>query len=186
MTERGSAAVILLGVIVVALVLAVGIAAVGTWLRARTEANAAADAAVVAVRRRFQARIDRARAAIDAAYLDVQEAQLDAQTRRQEEMVSGASTLFGVLMGRRNSRSLSSAATKRSMTRRAEQRAYTAEAKAAAKAESLEALEADLADAVAIVTAEWQAKADQVEPMAIGLEKTDVTVETPVLIWVPV
>ncbi|MEK7253097.1 MAG: Rv3654c family TadE-like protein [Actinomycetota bacterium] len=48
MSERGSAAVALLGVIAVALVLAVGLAAVGTWLRARTEANAAADAAALA------------------------------------------------------------------------------------------------------------------------------------------
>lgn len=48
MNERGSAAVTLLGVIAVALVLAVGLSAVGTWLRARTEANAAADAAALA------------------------------------------------------------------------------------------------------------------------------------------
>jgi hypothetical protein len=116
----------------------------------------------------------------------VQEAQLDAETRRQEEMVSGASTIFGVLTGRRNSRSLSAAASKRSMTRRAEQRVYSAETKAAAKTESLEGLEADLAEAVAAVTDEWQAKADRIEPLEIGLEKTDVTVETPMLIWIPV
>ena len=48
MTERGSAAVALLGVIAVALVLTAGLGAVGTWLRARTEANAAADAAALA------------------------------------------------------------------------------------------------------------------------------------------
>ena len=48
MSERGSAAVAMLGVIAVALVMAVGLGAVGTWLRARTEANAAADAAALA------------------------------------------------------------------------------------------------------------------------------------------
>jgi hypothetical protein len=154
--------------------------------RCNQAADAAADAEIVAVKRRLQSRIDRARTAIDAAYLDVQEAQLDAETRRQEEMVSGASTLFGVLTGRRNSRALSAAASRRSMTRRAEQRVYSAETRAAEKTETLEALEADLTEAVAAVTDEWQAKAGQVEPMEIGLEKTDVTVETPVLVWVPV
>jgi secretion/DNA translocation related TadE-like protein len=48
MSERGSAAVTLLGVIAVALVLAAGIAVVGAGLRARTEASAAADAAALA------------------------------------------------------------------------------------------------------------------------------------------
>ncbi len=48
MNERGSAAITLLGVIAVALVFAVGIAAVGIWMRARTEASAAADAAALA------------------------------------------------------------------------------------------------------------------------------------------
>ena len=154
--------------------------------RCAAAADAVADAAVVAVKRKFQARIDRARAAIDAAYLDVREAQLDAETRRQEEMVSGASTIFGVLTGRRNSRGLSAAASKRSMTRRAEQRVHSAEAKATARTESLDALEADLTAAVTAVTAEWQGNADQVEPLEIGLERTDVTVETPMLIWIPV
>lgn len=48
MTERGSAAVALLGPIAVALVLAVGLSGVGAWLRAQAEADAAADAAALA------------------------------------------------------------------------------------------------------------------------------------------
>jgi hypothetical protein len=158
----------------------------GFAARCRTAADAAADTDLVAVKRKFQTRLDRARAAIDAAYLDVQGAQLDAETRRQEEMVSGAGTILGMLMGRRNSRSLSGAASKRSMTRRAEQRAYSAETKAAAKQESLDALENDLTAAVTDVTSEWHAKAEAVETIEIGLEKTDISVEPPVLVWVPV
>lgn len=154
--------------------------------RCRAAADAAADNDLVAVKRKFQARLDRARAAIDAAYLDVQEAQLGAETRRQEEMMSGAGTILGVLMGRRNSRSLSGAASKRSMTRRAEQRVYTAETKASAKVESLESLEADLIDAVTEVTSQWQDRAEATEALEIGPEKTDISVEPPVLIWIPV
>lgn len=48
MSERGAASLALVGVIALALVLAVGLAAVGTILRARTEASAAADAAALA------------------------------------------------------------------------------------------------------------------------------------------
>jgi secretion/DNA translocation related TadE-like protein len=47
-SDRGSAALALLGPTAVALVLAVGLAGVGTVMRARAEADAAADAAALA------------------------------------------------------------------------------------------------------------------------------------------
>jgi len=48
MSDRGSVTIAMVGVIAVMLVLTVGLAAVGTWLRANTEASAAADAAALA------------------------------------------------------------------------------------------------------------------------------------------
>lgn len=48
MSERGSATLALLGVVAVALLLAVSLAGVGIWLRAHSEATAAADAAALA------------------------------------------------------------------------------------------------------------------------------------------
>lgn len=48
MNERGGAAIALLGPIAVALVLAVGLSGIGSWLRVRGEADAAADAAALA------------------------------------------------------------------------------------------------------------------------------------------
>lgn len=48
MSDRGSASIALLGVVALVLVLAVGLAAVGSVLRARVEAGAAADAASLA------------------------------------------------------------------------------------------------------------------------------------------
>ena len=48
MSERGSAAVALIGVVGVAMMLALGVGIVGSVLRGRTEANTAADAAALA------------------------------------------------------------------------------------------------------------------------------------------
>jgi len=48
MSERGSVSVAVLGVVAVALVLALGLSAVGSYLRARAEAEIAADAAALA------------------------------------------------------------------------------------------------------------------------------------------
>ena len=89
-------------------------------------------------------------------------------------------------MGKRRSTSLSTASSKRSMTRKAEQRLRTAEAKEAKEMTDVVELEAELDEEFAKITAEWQDKADAIETLEIGLEKTDITVEEPVLVWIPV
>jgi peptidoglycan hydrolase CwlO-like protein len=68
----------------------------------------------------------------------------------------------------------------------AEARLESARNRAAEKIEELEALEADLQDAVIEIDDEWSSKADAVEPVEIPLEKSDITVEEPVLAWLPI
>ena len=47
-------------------------------------------------------------------------------------------------------------------------------------------LEDELADALVEITAEHEANAEKIEPVEIGLEKTDVRVAATRLVWVPV
>jgi len=154
--------------------------------RCNAAAEDAADAEVAAVHDKLTARIAKAQDEIQAAYQRVQDARLDAETRRQEEMVSGAGTLIGVLMGRRRTSSLSTAASKRSMTRRAEQRVASAEERVAKEQTDVDRLEAEMTATVTEVSERWRRKAGQVEAVTIGLEKTDVQVDPPILVWVPV
>ena len=154
--------------------------------RCKAAADDAADTEVAAVHDKLAARIAKAQDEIQAAYQRVEDARLDAETRRQEEMVSGAGTLIGVLMGRRRTSSLSTAASKRSMTRRAEQRVTSAEERVAKEQTDVDRLEAEMAAAVTEISERWRQKAEQVEAVTIGLEKTDVQVDPPVLVWVPV
>ncbi len=65
------------------------------------------------------------------------------------------------------------------------QRVETAANRADEKAQALADLEADLADDVAAITDEWNAKAAAIEPLEVALEKTDVRVSELTLIWVP-
>ncbi len=145
-----------------------------------------ADREVAKIRDRFEGKMDTIRSQIEAARLKVDDAGLDADTRRNEELVSGAGTLIGVLFGgRRSSRSMSSTASKRSMTRRAEQRLRTAEAKLTTKVEDLTELEDSLAEEITEINAEWSAVGNQIKTMEIGLEKTDIAADEVALVWIP-
>ena len=154
--------------------------------RCRDAAEDRADADVAKMRDRYSARIETARDEIDAAYRRVEDARLDLDTRKQEEVMSGAGTLIGVLMGRKRTTALSTRASKRSMTRRAEQRVRSAESKAAKEAGDVDELEADLAEELSAIAAKWRSKAEAMDTVKIGLEKSDVVVEPPVLVWIPV
>lgn len=154
--------------------------------RCRIITDDRADAEVAAVHGKFAARIEKAKDEIQAAFQRVEDARLDLDTRRQEEVLSGAGTLIGVLMGRKRTSAMSTAASKRSMTRRAEQRVASAEQRVSKEETDVERLEDDMAEAIAEIAERWEAKAAQVETIEIGLEKTDIHVEPPVLVWIPI
>jgi len=154
--------------------------------RCRKAAEDAADDDVAAVHAKFAARIATAKDQVEAAYQRAQDARLDASTRRQEEMASGANTILGVMLGRKRATSLSTAMSKRSMTRRAEQRVASADAKVAKEQSDVDELEADMSAAVDEAVRKSQELAADIETLEIGLEKTDIHVDPPVLVWIPV
>jgi hypothetical protein len=155
-------------------------------LRCAAVAEEKVDAEVAKMRDRYASRIDRARDEIEAVYRKVEDARLDVETRKQEEVMSGAGTVIGVLLGQRRTTSLSTAASKRSMTRKAEQRLTSAEAKASKEVADVDELEADLDAEFAEITERWRKVVEDIETLEIGLEKTDIVVDSPVLVWIPV
>ena len=121
-------------------------------------AEVGADAAAAKIRDRFEDRLDTLRDQIEEARFKVEQADLDSSSRRTEEMASGVGTLIGVLLGgRRSTGSLGTIASKRSMTKKAQQRRAGAEARLTDKVEDLEELERDLAEELAEIDAEWAA-----------------------------
>ena len=151
--------------------------------RCRAAAEAGADAEAAKIRDRFEGRLDRLRDQIEDARFRVEQAELDTESRRTEEVGS----LIGVLLGgRRSTRSLGTIASKRSMTRKAQQRRVGAAARLTDKAEDLEALERDLAEELAGIQADWAAKAEEVEELDIPLEKGDITIDEVAVVWIPV
>lgn len=160
-------------------------------LRCEEAADAGADRATATMLQRYEARIDRARDAVAAARDRAEQAHAASESRRSDELVSGAGDLLGALFGgRRRARSIAgkvgSIARRRGRANEADHRVGAAVNRVEEKREALTELEADLADELATIAADWDAKAAAVEILEVPLERTDVKVAELVLVWVPV
>ena len=156
-------------------------------VRCEQAADEAADIKVSKLRDRYAKRIDRLRDQISSADARVAELQVDASTRAQTELMSGVGDLLGgLLKGRVSSRTLGRAASRRAASKKAQARLATARQKADAKRSDLIELERDLQDELISIQTEHDALAAAIEPLEIGLEKTDIRVAEAKLVWVPV
>ena len=134
--------------------------------------------------RRIQTQIRKAERRVD---------ELDDETsaRGREEMLSGAGDVISAFLGGRGrtrslARSITGASRRRRMTSASKNRLETAVDKVELLAAEMQALEDELADALVDIDERWSEKAEVIEPLRIGLEKTDISVEELVLVWVPI
>ena len=159
--------------------------------RCDAAADDGADAATAVVAKRLEAKITRARDALAAAEDKVDQAEATQSSRRNDELLSGAGDLLGAVFGgRRSARSIASkvgsVTRRRGRSTEAAKRTETAANRLAEKADALDALEAELADSIAAIADDWDAKAAAVETVEIPLEKSDITVSDLSLVWIPV
>jgi hypothetical protein len=154
--------------------------------RAVEAAQMAADRELAKLRDRFETRLERARAALAKAENRVRDLEADVASKQQEELLSGAGDLLGALLGgRRRSNPLGDAARRRAASQRARSRAEAASQSVDVEQTELVELEDELAEEIASVTDELQARAGRVEEVEIPLEKTDIRVTDLRLLWVP-
>ena len=147
--------------------------------RCEVAADEAADEATAKLRGTYEKRLRRVQLAIDKYGAQVDAAAGDARSG-DFDLVAG--TVFDMLSGRSRSRSISSA----SKARRAAQRRVTAATeKVEAKVAEYEVLQEEFQDEVADLVDAWDEKALDIEEVVVGLEKDDITVAEPVLVWIP-
>jgi hypothetical protein len=138
------------------------------------------------LRDRYEKKLKTARSRVDSAERRVRELEVDVGQRKQQEIVSGVGDVLSMFLGgRRRTRSISGLASRRSMTRRTRERLRTAEEKLEDYEEAILDLEEELEDELKEIWDEWQAKADDVEKIEIGLERTDIQLTEMVLFWAP-
>ncbi len=158
--------------------------------RCEAAADAAADARTAKIRTRLEAKMSTIHRAIEREQIRVTELQARASDTKQHEVISAAGDLLGSLLGgKRSTRSIlgkvKGVSSRRKQSSAAEDRVEAALAKVEQKQMELGDLETELADAIADIAAEWDAKAVEIEDVEIGLEKTDISVTQLALVWVP-
>jgi hypothetical protein len=160
---------------------------------ARCTAAAAegADGDQVTLQTRYESRIAKARDAVGAAMDRVDQAQAAEATRRQSDIVAGAGSLLGAVLGGRRSartmaRDMSRVLTGQGHREEAAQRARSAENRAADRQEALAKLETDMARDLAAIDEKWAAKSNAIESVEVPLERSDIRVTARSLVWIPV
>jgi hypothetical protein len=157
--------------------------------RARCEAEAEdrADEEAEKLRARYESKLDTARSRLEQAERRARELDVDVDQYRQQELMAGAGEVLSMFLGgRRRTRSLSGMSSRRSKTRRTEERLRSAEEKVEDQRDAIESLEDELTDELSEIWSRWEAKAHAIEPFKVRLEKSDVTMEPPILFWAPV
>jgi hypothetical protein len=154
--------------------------------RCRRLAAERADEELAKLKERYQRRADRLRDAIENAERRVRELEVDLSSRKQQELVAGAGQVLSMfLKGRARASALSGASSRRSMTRRAEERLRTAMAKEQDREQELVELEDGIMDDARAIVAAWTDRADGIEEVSVGLEKNDIHVDEVGLLWIP-
>ncbi len=159
--------------------------------RCREAADDEADAETAKIRDRLERKQATIEAALAKAEDRVEELEVQADGRRNAQLVDiGTSVLGGLLGGRSRTRGLASAARRMSSSSRqkasTEARLDSAKNRVAEKIDDLDELEMELQEAVLEIDAEWLEKSQAIETVEVPLEKTDISVEDLMLVWIPV
>ncbi len=158
--------------------------------RCNAAAGERADEDVAKLRKSLETKMDRIRAAIDKSEDRIRELEADVDSRGKEQMLDLAGSVLGsVLGGRRSTRSILGAGRRASSKNRtkgnAEERLRTAENRLEENADKLEALETELTDSLWEIQSDWDERAKEIETVEVPLEKTDISIDDFVLVWIP-
>ena len=159
-------------------------------IRCGRAAGDAADAEIAKLRDKYEAKAKRLREQIAAAEDRASVLEQQAVGQRNTELFSTAGSILGDLLGGRSKGRvlgrLGTAAGRRGRTNTANRRVDAAKSKLERLLADLDDLEEDLAGELADIEQRWSEVADDITPMAVGLERTDVNVTQLHLAWLPV
>jgi hypothetical protein len=139
------------------------------------------------LRDRYESKLETARKRMTDAERRVRELEVDVGQRRQQELVAGAGAVLSMFLGgRRRVSGLSGISSRRSQTRRTEERRRSANEKMEDQQEAISRLEEELTDEIEDLWERWKDVAEKVEGFEVALERNDVTLDEVILFWAPV
>ena len=153
--------------------------------RCRKAAEKARDAEVKKLQAKYESKLDTLENRLEREEREMEEDKVEHSARKQEELLSGAESLFGMFSGRKSSRRLSSASRRRRMTRQARAEIKESEEAIEEMEEEIEELEEEARREVEEITERWQTYLEEVEEEEVRPRRTDVQVNVFALAWLP-
>ena len=154
-------------------------------IRLQQAAREARDAEVDKLRGKLQSQIDRVTEKLRKEERELAGDQADYESRRSQEWIGIGESVLGFVLGRRSSRALSNAASKRRMTVQARQDIEESEDQIAELKDDLKELEAQIKEGADEITLRWAKSIDNLSVEAVKPRRTDVNVELTALAWLP-
>jgi hypothetical protein len=146
-----------------------------------------ADEEAEKLRDRYESKLATARKRAADAERRTRELDVDVGQRRQQELVAGAGAVLSMFLGgRRRVSGLSGISSRRSQTRRTEERLRSAHDKVEDSQEAITNLESELTEELEDLWERWKDVATKVETFEVALERNDVSIDEIVLFWAPV
>ncbi len=154
-------------------------------VRLQQAAREARDADIDTLKAKFAKKIDAIEAKKTKEARELDEDQLDYSQRQQAEWVNIGESVIGLVVGRRSSRALSSAMTKRRMTAKAKADINESIEQIATYEKELEQLNDELSTEIAAITGAWDAAHEQLEVKEFKPRRADVQMELIAVAWRP-
>jgi hypothetical protein len=153
--------------------------------RCREAAKEALDAEADKLKDKYERQLDRLEDRLRREERELEEDQVEHSARKQEELLSGVETVFGLFSKRRSSRRLSSASRKRRMTRQAKADIEESEEVIEDLEKDIEELEAEAREELEELTEKWAGLIDEVEEIEVRPRRADVRINLFALGWLP-
>jgi hypothetical protein len=153
--------------------------------RCREAAKVARDEEVQKLKAKYESQFKRLDDQLDREERELDEDKVEFDARKQEELLSGAESVFGFFTGRRSSSKISAASRRRRMTRQAKADVQESERTIKKLEEEIEALEDKAKAEVEEITEKWNRLIDEVEKEEVRPRRSDVQVSLVALAWLP-
>ena len=156
-------------------------------MRAQQAAREQRDAEVDKLRDKYQKTLDRLEERLSREQQELAEDRADYEGRKREELLSGAETVVGILgiFGRRSSRGLSTAASKRRMTTQARGDVQESEEQIKRLGEEVKHMTQEMEREAQAMADRWEHAAGEIQTYTVKPRRSDIKVELVTLAWVP-
>jgi hypothetical protein len=153
--------------------------------RCRKGVEEARDAEAEKLEAKYKRELERLKDKLRREERELEEDQIEHSARKEEELLSGVESVFGLLTGSRSSRRLSTASRKRRMTRQAKADVKESEEAIDDLEEQIEALAEEAKADLEELDAKWRDLIDDVEEVEVRPRRADVRVDLFALAWLP-